>query len=252
MVTLARELVADGVDVIVAAGPEARIAAMSATTAIPIVVIGGSDAVAEGWAVSLARPGGNVTGLTVTLPELLGKQLQLLTEMVPGLLRVAVLRDPDAIPPEVRATQTIMIQNIARSLRVTIQHAEVRRPTEFEAVFRRVVQNGEQAVIVNETAMIFSHRAQIAERAQRNRLPAIGQWSASAHAGFLATYGADLSDLLHRSSRHVDRILKGAKPADLPVEQPTKFELSINLRTAKALGLTIPSLLLARADQVIE
>jgi putative ABC transport system substrate-binding protein len=252
MDTLVRELVYSGVDIIVAAGPEARIAAMNSTTTIPIVVIGGSDAVAEGWAASLARPGGNVTGLTVTVPELLGKQLELLTEMVPGVSRVAVIRDPDTIRPQLLATQRRTMETAARSLRISVEFIEVRRPSDLEPAFRRMVQTGQQAVIVNETAMIFAHRAAISERAQRIRLPAIGQWSASAHAGFLATYGADLSDLLRRSARHVDRILRGVKPADLPVEQPTTFELVINLKTARALGLTIPPSLLARADQVID
>jgi putative ABC transport system substrate-binding protein len=225
---------------------------MNSTPTIPIVVIGGSDAVAEGWAASLARPGGNVTGLTVTVPELLGKQLELLTGMVPGVSRVAVMRDPDAIRPQLLAPQRRTMETAARSLRVSVEFIEVRRPNDLDPAFRRMVQTGQQAVIVNETAMIFAHRADISERAQRSRLPAIGQWGASAHAGFLASYGADLSDLVRRSARHVDRILRGAKPADLPVEQPTKFELVINLKTAKALGLTIPPSMVARADQVIE
>jgi putative ABC transport system substrate-binding protein len=249
---LANELVRLSVDLIVAGGPEARIAAMKATATIPIVVVGGSDAVAEGWAASLARPGANVTGLTVTHTEILGKQLELLTQLVSGLSRIAVIRDPDAIPPDVQLTQRIAMQNAARSMRVSIDFIEVRRPRDLEAAFRRAVQDRRQAIIVNETAMIFAHRADIAELAHRNQLSTIGQWRPSASAGFLATYGADLSDLLRRSARHVDRILKGAKPADLPIEQPTKFDLVINLKTAKALGLTIPPSLLQRADQVIE
>jgi putative ABC transport system substrate-binding protein len=252
MKALAGQLVQLGVDVIVAGGPEARIAAMKATATIPIVVVGGSDAVAEGWAASLARPGGNVTGLTVTYPEILGKQLELLTELISGLSRVAVIWDPDAIAPQVRVAQTTAIQTAARSLRIGIDLIEVRRPADFHAAFRRAVQDRRQAVIVNETAMVFAHRGDIAELAQRSQLPTIGQWKPSASAGFLVTYGADLSDLLRRSASHVDRILKGAKPAELPIEQPTKFELVINLQTAKTLGLTIPPSLLLRADQVIE
>jgi putative ABC transport system substrate-binding protein len=249
---LASELVRLAVDVIVAAGPEARIAAMKATTTIPIVVVGGSDAVAEGWAASLARPGGNVTGLTVTYPEILSKQLELLTEMVSGLARVAVIRDPDAIPPQVSLAQTKAIQAAARSLRVSIDYIEVRRPTDLDSAFSRAAQDRRRGVIVNETAMIFAHRADIAKLAHRSRLPSIGQWRPSADAGYLATYGADLSDLLRGSARHVHRILKGVKPAELPIEQPTRFQFVINLKTAKALGLTIPPSLLARADQVIE
>jgi putative ABC transport system substrate-binding protein len=249
---LASELVRSGVDVIVAGGPEARIAAMKAAPTVPIVVVGGSDAVAEGWAASLARPGGNVTGLTVTYPEILGKQLELLTELMPGLSRVAVIRDPDAISPQVHLTQKSVIQTAARSRRVSIDFIEVRSPSDLDAAFRRAVQDRRQAVMVIETAMIFAHRAEIVELAHRSRLPTIGQWRPSASAGFLATYGADLSDLLRRSARHVDRILKGVKPADLPIERPTKFDFVINLKTAKALGLTIPPPLLARADQVIQ
>jgi putative ABC transport system substrate-binding protein len=162
---LASELVGSGVDVIVAGGPEARIAAMKAAPTVPIVVVGGSDAVAEGWAASLARPGGNVTGLTVTYPEILGKQLALLTELMPGLSRVAVIRDPDAISPQVHLTQRGVIQTAARSLRVSIDFIEVRRPSDLDAAFRRAVQDRRQAVIVNETAMIFAHRAEIAELA---------------------------------------------------------------------------------------
>ncbi|HEX9819877.1 MAG TPA: ABC transporter substrate-binding protein [Methylomirabilota bacterium] len=252
METLARELVRFGVDVIVAGGPEARIAAMKATTTIPIVVVGGSDAVAEGWAASLARPGGNVTGLTVTYPEILAKKLELLTELISELSRVAVIWDPDAIVPRALAAQTTAIQTAARSLRVDIDLIEVRRPADLHAAFRRAVQGRRQAVIVNETAMVFAHRADIAELAQRSRRPAIGQWRPSASAGFLATYGADLGDLLRRAAGHVDKILEGAKPGALPVERPTKLELIINLKTAKLLGLTIPAPLLLRADQVIQ
>jgi ABC-type uncharacterized transport system substrate-binding protein len=252
MKVLASEVVRSGVDVIVAGGPEARIAAMNATATIPIVVVGGSDAVAEGWAASLARPGGNVTGLTVTYPEILGKQLELLTEVLSDLARVAVIRDPEAIPVQVRMAQEKAIKAAAQSLRINLDYIEVRRPTDLDAAFRRAVQDHRQGLVVNETAMIFAHRADVAQLALKSRLPLIGQWRPSANAGFLMTYGADLGDLLRRSARHVDRILKGVKPADLPVEQPTKFELLINLKTAKALGLTIPPSVLARTDQIIE
>jgi putative tryptophan/tyrosine transport system substrate-binding protein len=249
---LAAELVQLGADVIVAGGPEARIAAMKATSTIPIVAVGGSDPVAEGWAASLARPGGNVTGLTATHPELVGKKLELLKELIPGLSRVAVFQDPEAIPPSVRVGQTATLRTAARFLRVDVKVIEVRGPADFDAAFRQAVQDRRQALSVNETAMLFAHRGYIAELARKSRLPTIGEWKPSASAGFLVSYGADLSDLLRRAASHVDRILKGAKPGALPIERPTKFELVINLRTAKELGLRIPPSLLLRADQVIE
>jgi putative ABC transport system substrate-binding protein len=252
LAALAAELVQLGADVIVAGGPEARIAAMKATSTIPIVAVGGSDPVAEGWAASLARPGGNVTGLTATHPELIGKKLELLRELIPGLSRVAVIQDPGAIPPSVRAAQTTTLRTAARSLRVDVKVIEVRGPADFDAAFRQAIQDQRQALIVNETAMFFAHRGDIAGLARKSRLPTIGEWKPSANAGFLVSYGADLSELLRRAARHVDRILKGAKPGALPIERPTKFELVINLKTAKALGLGIPPSLLRRADQVIE
>jgi len=249
---LATELVQSNADIIVAAGPEARIAAMKATATIPIVAVGGGDPVAEGWAASLARPGGNVTGFTATHPELGVKKLELLKEAIPGLSRVAVIWDPDAIGTSVRVRSTTAMRAAARSLRIDVRVIEVRAPADFGAAFRLAVLDRRQALSVNETAMVFAHRADIAELARRSRLPTIGEWRLSASAGFLVSYGADLSDLLRRAASHVDKILKGTKPADLPVEQPSKLELVINLKTAKALGLTIPPSLLARADQVIE
>jgi putative ABC transport system substrate-binding protein len=249
---LAAELVQSNADVIVAAGPEARIAAMKATATIPIVAVGGGDPVAEGWAASLARPGGNVTGFTATHPGLIVKKLELLKELIPGLSRVAVMWDPDAIRASVRVASTTAMRAAARSLRLDVRLIEVRGPADFDAAFRQAVQDRRQALSVNETAMVFAHRADIAELALRSRLPTIGEWRLSASAGFLVSYGADLSDLLRRAASHVDRILKGSRPGALPIERPTKFELVINLKTAKALGLTIPASLLARADQVIE
>ena len=247
MPALAAQLVRLGVDIIVAGGPEARQAAMEATSTTPIVVVGGS---AEGWAASLARPGGNVTGFTATHPEMNGKKLELLKEMVPGLSRVALIWDPSrATSPETAVAST---RTAARSLGINLQIIEVRQPADFDGAFRQAIRDRRQAVSVVETAMVFAHRVEIAERARKSRLPTIGEWKLSASAGFLVSYGADLSDLLRRAAVYVDKILKGAKPADLPVEQPTKFELVINLKTAKSLGLTIPQSVLGRADQVIE
>jgi putative ABC transport system substrate-binding protein len=249
MPALAAQLVGLGVDIIVAAGPEARRAAMDATSATPIVVVGGSDPVAEGWATSLAHPGANATGFTVTHPEMNGKKLELLRETIPGLARVALIWDASGSgsPSLIESARTT-----ARSLGLDLQIIEVRQPTELEGAFRQAIRSRRQAVSVVETAMVFAHRAEIAERARKSQLPAIGEWKPSANAGFLMSYGADLGDLLRRAATYVDKILKGAKPADLPVEQPTKFEFVINLKTARALGLRIPKSVLARADQLIE
>jgi putative ABC transport system substrate-binding protein len=247
---LAAQLIQLGVDIIVAGGPEARQEAMKATSTTPIVVVGGSDPVDEGWAVSLARPGGNVTGFTVTHPEMSAKKLELLKEMIPGLSRVAVIWDPGRARSP--STQRTSMRTAARSLGLDLQFIEVRQPADLEGAFRQALRDRRQAVSVVETAMVFAHRTEIAERARKDRLPTIGEWKLSASAGFLVSYGTDLSDLLRRAATYVDKILKGAKPGDLPVEQPTKFELVINLKTAKALGLTIPQTVLGRADQVIE
>jgi ABC-type uncharacterized transport system substrate-binding protein len=243
---LAADLVRLGVDIIVAAGPEARDAALRATATIPVVVVGSVDPVAEGWAASLARPGGNVTGLTVTMPELEAKRLQLLTEMIPGLSRLGVLRAP------LGGLERRRLSTVARALGITVHVLMVQHPDDLTRALDEAVRERAQALDVAETAMLYAHRTRIADLAARRRLPTAGLFRQSAEAGFLVTYGVDISDLLHRAAIYVDKILRGAKPADLPVEQPTKFELVINLKTAKALGLTIPQSLLLRADQVIE
>lgn len=236
---LAAELIQLGVDVIVAAGPESRVAAMKATSTIPIVVVGGADPVTEGWAGSLARPGGHVTGFTVTHPEMRAKKLEFLQEMILGLSRVGELRDGGA-----SVAMRISASNPSVDLRVI----DVRLPADFDRAFRQAILDRRQALIVVETAMVFAYRTEIAERALKSRLPAIGEWKPSAIAGYLAS----LADLLRRAATYVDKFLKGVRAGDLPVERPTKFELVINPKTAKALGLTIPPSLLARADQVLE
>jgi putative tryptophan/tyrosine transport system substrate-binding protein len=250
MSALAAELLRLHVDIIVAGGPEARRAAMEVTSTIPIVVVGGSDPIAEGWAVSLARPGGNVTGLTATHPEMGGKKLELLKEMIPGLARVAVIWDPSRAGSP--ATFASSMRPVARALGLDLQMIEVRQPADFDRAVRQAIRDKGQAVSVVETAMIFAHRAEIAERARKGCPAAIGEWRPSADAGYLVSYGADLADLLRRAAIYVDKILKGVRPGDLPIERPSKFELVINLKTAKALGLTIPQTLLQRADHVIE
>jgi putative ABC transport system substrate-binding protein len=247
LVALATDLVRRGVDVIVAAGPEAREAARKATTMIPIVVVGSSDPVAEGWAESLARPGGNVTGLTVTMPALAAKRWQLLTQIVSGLSRLALLRGPllaDPVPPDHAAARSLGIQ--------LLRLPTVEGPDDVALAINEAVRQKAQAIDVVEGATVFAQRTRIANLALRRRIPTLGIFRLSAEAGFLITYGVDVGDLLRRAAIYVDKIFKGAKPGDLPVEQPTKLELVINLKTAKALGLTIPPSLLQRADQVIE
>ncbi len=246
LLALAADLIGRRVDVIVAAGPEAREAARRVTTTIPIVVVGSNDPVAEGWAESLARPSGNVTGLTVTMPGLDSKRWQLLAQSIPGLSRLALLRGPLAgpMPPDQAAARLLGIQ--------LLKLPTVEGPDDVAFAINEAVRQKAQAIDVAEGATVFAHRTRIAKLALSRRIPTLGFFRLSAEAGLLMTYGVDVADLLRRAAIYVDKIFKGAKPADLPIEQPTKFELVINLKTAKALGLTIPPSLLQRADQVVE
>ena len=251
---LARELVQLGVDVIHAVGPDAVEAARKATTTIPIVGVGGRDPVAVGWAASLARPGGNITGLTVSHPDLPGKQLELLKEAVPGLSRVAALFDsahaPTGSPLQVMHDRTL--REAARHLGLQLHIAGVQGPGDFDQAFAAATRWRAQALHLNESAMLHGHRAQLADLAARTRLPAVASRKETAEAGFLMAYGSDVADLHRRAAVYVDKILRGARAGDLPFERPTKFELVINGRTARALGLTIPPSLLLRANQVLE
>ena len=244
---LAADLVRLGVDIIVATGinPSA-VAAMKATTTIPIVITG-LDPVRAGLVASLARPGGNVTGLTVDAGgEILGKRFELLKETLPNLSRLGILWNPDV--EFVRSRQTSMTE-IARTLGLTTIPVEARGLEALEPAFATMVRERAQAFVMQGDSVLFNYRGQIAEMALRNRLPAAAIQRELADAGFLLSYGADISDIYRRLAGFVDKIFKGAKPADLPVEQPTKFELVINLKTAKALGITVPPTLLARADE---
>jgi putative tryptophan/tyrosine transport system substrate-binding protein len=246
---LAAELVSLNVDVIVAGGTPGPLAAKHATGTIPIVMTAAGDPVGSGLVASLARPGGNVTGLSARSPDLSGKRLQLLKEVVPGVARVAVLwnaANPYAALV-VRETEAA-----ARSLGVQVQFLEVRGPDDFENALPAAIRGRAGALIVVEDPLTFLYLKRIAEFAAQNRLPATYGYREFAEAGGLMTVGPNLADLYRRAAIFVDKILKGAKPADLPIEQPTKFELVINLKTAKALGLTLPPSLLLRADQVIE
>jgi len=244
---LAAELVQLNVDVIVAWGGEPLDAVRKATSRIPIVMVGRSDPVATGLAASFAKPGGNITGVTIGGVELAGKRLDLLREALPKLSRVAILRDATAEAAIAQETESA-----ARALNLRLLPLTVRAPADFDGAFRAAVRARAEAVHINETSMLTAHRVKLAELAVRNRLPTIGSLRVSAEAGFLMSYGPELSDWFRRAATFVDRILKGARPGDLPFEQPTKFELVINLKTAKALGLSIPMPLLLRADQVIE
>jgi putative tryptophan/tyrosine transport system substrate-binding protein len=247
---LAAELVHLKVDIIVAAGGGIIQAAKNATKTIPIVMVGtGIDPVEAGFVESLARPGGNVTGLTNLSRELGGKRLELLKEAVPKLARVAVLNEP-AIPATAREVKEDL-PIAARALGLTIRSWEVRAAGDFEKVFAALNKQRPDGLYVLGGPLMRTNEKRIAGFALRSRLPSTYYFREAVDAGGLMFYGADLADSYRRVAYYVDRILKGAKPADLPVEQPTKFEFVINLKTAKQIGLTIPQSLLYRADKVI-
>jgi ABC-type uncharacterized transport system substrate-binding protein len=249
---LAAELVALKVDVIVAASTPPALAAKQATRAIPIVFAATADPVASGLVTSLARPGSNVTGLSFLAPDLVGKSLEQLTQAVPGVSRVAVLSHPGALGER---TEKDMLKEAAfagRGLALRLQFLEARGPDDFDRAFSEMTRGRAGALTVLTSIMLFDERTRLIDLAAKNRLPAMYPWREAVDAGGLMAYGANLPDLYRRAATYVDKLLKGAKPGDLPVEQPTKFELMINMKTAKALGLTIPPSLLLRADQVIE
>jgi len=245
---LAEELVRLKVDVFVTIGTPAAQAAKTATTTIPIVMGLTSDPVGAGLVASLARPGGNVTGLSTVSLDLSGKRLELLKETIPKVSRIAVLYDPNDPAKIVEFKET---EVAARPLGVQLQSLEVRSLDEFEAAFKGAIRAKVGSVLVLPTGLSNSHRKRIAELAAKNRLPTMWATSQLMDAGGLMSYGPDYGDLYRRAATYVDKILKGRKPAELPVEQPTKFEFIINLKTAKQIGLTIPPNVLARADRVI-
>jgi putative tryptophan/tyrosine transport system substrate-binding protein len=249
---LAAELVRLKVDIILTAGgdPPTR-AAKNATKTIPIVMVsGGTDPVEAGLVESLARPGGNVTGITNLSRELAGKRLELLKEAVPNLARVAVLYDPGS-PASVREVKEVL-PVAARALRLTIQPQEVRGADGFERVFAALNKQRPDGLYVSGSTLMRNNEKRIAGLALESRLPSMYPTRQAVDAGGLMYYGADIADSYKRVAYYVDRILKGAKPADLPVEQPKKFELVINLKTAKQIGVTIPPEMLARANQLIK
>ena len=245
---LAADLVRLRVDLIVAGSTPATLAAKHATRTIPIVMGGVGDPVGDGLVASLAQPGGNVTGLSNMAPEITGKRFELLKEAVPGLSRVGLLLDTGN--PR-RHVQLYDHETAARELGVQLLPLEVQGPDEFAGAFQAAIQGHVQALIIQGSPLFGTHQARLVELALASRLPTIAVDGGYAHAGGLMTYGPSLSDIYWRAATYVDKILKGAKPADLPVERPMKFTLVINLKTAQAMGLTMPPTLLFQADEVI-
>jgi putative ABC transport system substrate-binding protein len=247
---LAAELVRLKVDIIVTGGEAPVRAARNATKTIPIVMMGaGVDPVKAGYVESLARPGGNITGITNLVTQLGGKRLELLKEVVPKVARIAVLYDP-AIPSSVLELKEV--QTAARALRLTVQPWEIRAAHDFEKVFAALSKERPDGLYVSPGPLMSNNQKRIVDFALRSRLATVYVRREFVDDGGLMSYGADLADSYRRVAYYVDKILKGAKPADLPVEQPTKFEFVINLKTAKQIGLTIPQKVLARADKVIK
>ena len=242
------ELVRLKIDVIVTAGGASTWPAKEATSTIPIVMAQDSDPVGSGFVTSLAHPGGNITGLSALTPEISGKQLELLKEIVPKLSRVAVLANSNN-PGTAQALRETKLA--AEAFAVQLQFLEIQGPKDIEPAFQAARKGRAAAVLLLTSPVATSQRAQIADLAAKSRLPAISNQSDYIDAGGLVFYGPSITDLYRRAATYVDKILKGAKPADLPVEQPTKFELIINLKAAKQIGLTIPPNVLARADRVI-
>jgi len=245
---LAAELVRLKVDVIVALGPATPFAAKSVKS-IPVVMAYSGDPVDAGIVASLARPGGNVTGMTFFAAVLAGKRVELLKETVPKISRVAILANPGHAGEQLELRET---QAAARAFAMALQYLTVRTPKDFNDGFDAISKERAEALITFPDALTLAHRKEIAEFSAKSRIPSMSGWSQFAEAGGLMTYGPNLLDSLRRVATYVDKILKGSKPAELPVEQPTKFEFIINLKTAKQIGLTIPPDVLARADRVIK
>jgi putative ABC transport system substrate-binding protein len=246
---LAAELVRLNVEVIVTSGPTATRPAKEATSTIPIVMTFDDDPVGSGFVASLARPGGNITGLSTLAPEISGKQLELLKEIVPRLFRVAVFGTSTR---QGTAQALKEMELAAAAFAVKLQYLDIEDPKDTETAFRAASKGRADALLVLQSPVFNSQRAQIADLAQKSRLPAAYPRREFVEDGGLMSYGASISDLDRRAATYVDKILKGAKPADLPVEQPIKFEFIINLKAAKQIGLTIPPNVLARADRVLK
>jgi putative ABC transport system substrate-binding protein len=244
----ATELVRSKVDVIVVPANQNALAAQQATRTIPIVMIGITDPVGDGLVANLSRPGGNITGLSANVgPELAGKQIELLKAAVPRVSRVAILANPGNPAHQVLIREA---SSVARSLKIQVQALEARGPGEFASAFTAMTRERAGALLIIGDGMFSLHQARMADLVVKSRLPTMGPRN-MVTAGVLMSYHASTPDLWQRAAAYVDKILRGANPADIPVEQPTKFQLTINLKTAKAMGLTIPPALLERADEVI-
>ena len=244
---LALQIVSLKPDVVVVLGGDMVPFVRNATATLPIVMLTSQDPVEAGAVATFARPGGNVTGVAFVSSETAGKRLQFLKEAVPSLTRVAVLWTPDHPDGEYRNTEAT-----ARRLGIHIQSLEVRGPGDFDGAFQAATRERAEALVVVSGRFMNANRLRVVEFASKQGIPLVTGWGPWARAGSLMSYGPDLDVLVRRAATHVDKILKGAKPGDLPVEQPTEFELVINMKSAKALGLSIPSSLLGRADHIIE
>ena len=246
---LAVELVRLKVDIIVTAGASTTRSAKAATATVPIVMAQDIDPVGSGFVTSLARPGGNITGLSTIGPELSGKRLELLKEIVPKLSRVAVL-GTSTVPGHSQMMREI--ERAAKAFSMELQYLDVRSPKDIDTAFRAANKGQAEAILTLQSPILFSQRAQIIDLAVKNRLPVMYFQTEYVEAGGLMGYSANIDDLARRAATYVDKILKGTKPADLPVEQPKKFEFIVNLKAAKQIGLTIPPNVLVRADKVIK
>lgn len=249
LTSFAAELVKLQVDVIFTGGTQGTLATKQATSTIPIVVGGAGDLVGTGLVESLARPGGNITGSTVISPDLSGKRLELLREVIPNAVRIAVLLYPGSRTDRDELKQ---IEAVAQTQKLRVQTAEVRHANEFQPAFASMKRENAQALILIQSSLTNSHRRQLLDLATKNRLPAMCESARWSIDGCLISYGPDSVYQYRRAAHFVDKILKGTKPADLPVEQPMKFDLAFNLKTAKQIGLTIPQSVLYRADRVIK
>ena len=249
---LAAELVALKVNIIVTLATPGALAARYATATIPVVVAAMADPARDGLVASLARPGGNITGSTFLGPELIPKRLGLLKEVVPGASRVGVLWHPGVYSDRTMADMLKETETTAQALSLRLQLLGANGPGDFDRLFSEAGRNHDDALLVFPSPMLYLQYRRIVDLAASHRLPAVYPWREAVDAGGLVAYGANIADLLHHAAAYVDKIFRGARPGDLPIEQPTKFELVVNLKTAKALGLAIQPSVLARADQVIE
>ena len=245
--TLAAELVALKPDLLLAIGGDVTPAAQQATETIPIIAWVSNDPVQAGFAVSLSRPGRNITGVTLILDALAGKRLALLKEIAPRVTRVGVVWNPEHADPEFRECQ-----RAAQALGISLQSLEVRKTDDFDTAFQTAIRERSETIIAVNSRLVGLNRKRLAEFAAQHRLPLVGDWGPWAESGALLAYGPSLGDVTQRAVAYVDRVLKGARPAELPFLQPTRFELVVNTGVARSLGLTIPDSVLVRADRVIE